>query len=147
MFRFRNRRQKSDLPLVSSAPKKKSGKWLAWTNIALGALIPLSIGIGTVIITVVQQKNEDQRQNQERELDDRRYVLDQLLANLSGQQDQQAAETLHYQNVYRGYIQDISSKLYTSSAGYQASFFVNDSTKFLYLRSQTLTALRDLDSE
>ena len=150
MFRFRNRRQKSSLSLSSSGPKKKSGKWLAWTNIALGALIPLSIGIGTVVITIVQQKNEDQRKNQERELDDRRYVLDQLIANLSREQDQQAAETLHYQSVYRSYIQDISSKLYTqqlSSAGYQASFFVNDSTKFLYLRSQTLTVLRDLDWE
>jgi uncharacterized protein YjbI with pentapeptide repeats len=69
------------------AESARDKSYLTWANLLLGALIPLSIGIGTVVITVLQQHIDTRHQNQERELDDRRYRLDQLLANLSRQQD------------------------------------------------------------
>jgi uncharacterized protein YjbI with pentapeptide repeats len=104
MFRISRRNQRSwhrarqSLPArhrvydITNRLRAKAGSaceipCLTWTKLLLGALIPLSIGIGTVVITVLQQHIDTRHQNQERELDDRRYRLDQLLANLSRQQD------------------------------------------------------------
>ena len=53
------------------AESARDKSYLTWANLLLGALIPLSIGIGTVVITVLQQHIDTRHQNQERELDDR----------------------------------------------------------------------------
>lgn len=124
----------------------------------------MSIGIGTVIITVLQQRIDNSRQHQERELDDRRYVLDQLLANLSRDKDleidevrrkqdrelddrryeleQKQADDLHYQGIFKSYIDDISNVIFKMN-----QTFSDDSMKYGYIRSKTLTALRSLDSK
>ncbi|CAF1632698.1 unnamed protein product [Didymodactylos carnosus] len=113
MFRRRRLKQKFVLPVsTTTEPKakfKRGARCLSWTNLALGALIPLSIGIGTVVITLLQQRIDNQRQSQERLLDDRRYHLER---------DQ--ADQLHLQGVFKTYIQDTSSVL----------FKLNQSTRF-----------------
>ncbi len=107
---------------------------LTWSNLALGALIPLMIGIGTVVITLQQQKNEDRRRDQ-----------DQNIANWTREQDQQQTDNLHYQNVYSRYIIDISNSIFKQQ-NYTATF-VDSDARFGYIRSQTLTALVDLDCQ
>jgi uncharacterized protein YjbI with pentapeptide repeats len=81
------------------------------------------IGISTVVITLQQQKNEDRRRDQ----------------------DQQQADNLHYQNVYSRYIVDISNAIFKQQS--YTETFVDNRTRFDYIRSQTLTALVDLDCQ
>jgi uncharacterized protein YjbI with pentapeptide repeats len=92
------------------------------------------IGIGTVVITLQQQKNEDRRRDQ-----------DQNIANWTREQDQQQTDNLHYQNVYSRYIIDISNSIFKQQ-NYTATF-VDSDARFGYIRSQTLTALVDLDCQ
>jgi uncharacterized protein YjbI with pentapeptide repeats len=118
-------------------PVRQTGRetcCLTWSNLALGALIPLMIGIGTVVITLQQQKNEDRRRDQ-----------DQHIANRMREQDQQQADNLHYQNVYSRYIIDISNAIFKQQS--YTETFVDNRTRFDYIRSQTLTALVDLDCQ
>jgi len=122
----------------TTTPARQTGRretcCLTWSNLALGALIPLMIGIGTVVITLQQQKNEDRRRDQ-----------DQHIANWTREQDQQQTDNLHYQNVYSRYIIDISNAIFKQQ-NYTATF-VDSDARFGYIRSQTLTALVDLDCQ
>lgn len=135
MYSRRNKKLSSFLPLSKSSKKKakKEKPCITWTNLALGALIPLSIGVGTVVLTILQQHVDSNRQNQERELDDRRYYLEQ---------DQ--TDELHFQNVFKIYIEDISNVLFKSN---QSASFLNNKMKMNYVRIKTLTALEDLNWE
>jgi uncharacterized protein YjbI with pentapeptide repeats len=129
----------ADLSTDVSVPavRKRGAKGcFDWTTVAMGALIPLMIGVATVVITVRQQQVDDRRQLQERELDDRRYHL-----------EQRQADELHYQDVYKSFIQDISSALFKQQQWTNQTLFIDENTKLKYIRSQTLTALRDLDWE
>jgi hypothetical protein len=114
------------------------------------------IGIGTVVITLQQQKNEDRRVQQTQDNEDRRFQQtqenedrrrnqDQHIANWTREQDQQQADNLHYQNVYSRYIIDISNSIFKQQI-YTATF-ADNRTRFDYIRSQTLTALVDLDCQ
>jgi uncharacterized protein YjbI with pentapeptide repeats len=118
---------------VPNHPTRREQRVTTWFNLALGALIPLAIGIGTVVITIRQQQTDERGQDQDRELDDRRYQLEQA-----------QADELHYQDVFKTYIQDVSSALYKQQANH-FSAFVDNRTRVAYIRSQTLTALQDLD--
>ncbi|CAF3936555.1 unnamed protein product [Adineta steineri] len=107
---------------------------LTWLKLALGALIPLAIGIGTVVITIQQQQNEDRRFQQIQDNEYRRR-----------EQDQQQADNLHYQNVYSHYILDISNSILKQQS--QTTTFVDNRSRLDYIRSQTLTTLVDLDCQ
>ena len=135
MFRVRSKKHNYVLPLFTS-PKKKptsEGSWIIWINLGLSALIPLSIGIGTVVLTIIQQHVDTRRQNQERELDDRRYQMEQGQAN-----------ELHYQDVFKTYIEDISNVLFKSNSSVS---FLDNEMKLNYIRSKTVVALEYLDWE
>ncbi|CAF1609759.1 unnamed protein product, partial [Didymodactylos carnosus] len=73
---------------------------------------------------------DNQRQKQERELDDRRYQLEQ---------DQ--THELHLQDVFKTYIQDITIVLFKVKQS-----FVDNHTKLAYIRSNTLLTLDELDA-
>ncbi|CAF4132730.1 unnamed protein product, partial [Adineta steineri] len=108
--------------------------YMTWLNLALSAFIPLAIGVGTVVITMQQQQNEDRRFQQIQDNEYRRR-----------EQDQQQADNLHYQNVYSHYITDISNSIFKQQN--QTTIFVDNRTRLDYIRSQTLTALVDLDCQ
>lgn len=61
---------------------------LKWSNVALEALIPLMIGVGTAVITLQQQKNEDRRFQQLQDNEDRRFRQTQDNEDRRRQQDQ-----------------------------------------------------------
>ncbi|CAF1057800.1 unnamed protein product [Adineta steineri] len=122
----------TNIPPRQTERREKS--CLTWLKLALGALIPLAIGICTVVITVQQQHNEDRRFQQTQDNENRRR-----------EQDQQQADSLHYQNVYSHYITDISNSIFKQQN--QTTIFVDNRTRLDYIRSQTLTALVDLDCQ
>ena len=161
----RREKQKPVLPISTSRSEKskRETRCLTWSNLALGALIPLSIGIATVVVTLLQQQVDDHRQKQEKQLDDRRYdqerlvddrryFLDQLLANLTRekdfeieeqrrQQEQRQADDLHFQLIFKSYIEDISNVLFKSNQS-----FADEEKKLQYISSKTLVVLDELDS-
>ena len=114
-----------------------------WSNLALGALIPLTIGIGTVVITLQQQRSEERRFQQIQDNEDRRRNQDQQIASWTREQDQRQADDLHHQNVYSHYVIDISNSIFKQQN--HTTTFVDNRTRLNYIRSQTLTALFDLD--
>ncbi|CAF1053989.1 unnamed protein product [Adineta ricciae] len=134
-YRRAQKRNSAALLPLSTLKKReeKRLKCLSWTNVALNVLVPLMIGIATVIITVRQQETDDRRQQQERELDDRRYNL-----------EQEQADELHNQDVFKNYIADISNTIFKQSQR-QTTTFTDDRARSAYIRSQTLVALDDLD--
>jgi uncharacterized protein YjbI with pentapeptide repeats len=131
MFRSR-RRQKLTRPLSISDPEKKLQRepsCLTWKDVALGALIPLMIGVSTIVITLVIQRSEDKRRDQENDL-----------AFLRRLQDQRLADELYYQGVFKTYVEDVSNVLFKSN-----NSFVDNEKKMKYIRTKTLTALDELD--
>ncbi|CAF3275433.1 unnamed protein product [Rotaria sp. Silwood2] len=129
----------------SQEPKEES-RCLTWMKLTSGALIPLMIGIGTVVITVLQQQLDTRRQNQERELDNRRYDLERLIDDRRYALQQEQANELHYQDVFKTYIADVSNAVFKQQqSSLSQLMFANDQKRFAYIRSQTLTALSDLD--
>ena len=122
-------------PTASSSQFGDDSSCLIWTNVALAALIPLMIGIATVVITVQQQKNEGERRNH-----------DLQIARDNREQDQRQADELYLQDVYKTYIQDVSSTLFIDQQNANFSSIENQS-KLAYVRSQTLTALDELDAQ
>ena len=135
----------SDLRIPPRQTEQRESRSLTWVTLALGALIPLAIGIGTVVITVQQQKNEDRRFQQTQDNEDRRRNQDQHIANWTREQDQQQADNLHYQNVYSHFVIDISNSIFKQQN--HTTTFVDNRTRLDYIRSQTLIALVDLDCQ
>ncbi|CAF0993558.1 unnamed protein product [Didymodactylos carnosus] len=111
---------------------RREKRCLIWSKLAFAALVPLMIGIATVLIALQQQRSEDRRFQQTQENEDRRR-----------EQDQQQANDLHYQDVYKTYISDISNAIFKQQD--QSNSFADLRTRLDYIRSQTLTALLDLD--
>ncbi|CAF1004500.1 unnamed protein product [Adineta steineri] len=124
----------SDTNIPPRQTERHEKPCLTWLKLALGALIPLAIGICTVVITVQQQQNEDRRFQQTQDNEYRRR-----------EQDQQQADNLHYQNVYNHYIIDISNSIFKQQN--QTTTFVDNRSRLDYIRSQTLTTLVDLDCQ
>lgn len=71
------------------------------------------------------------RRKQDREPDDRQYDL-----------EQRQADDLHYQGIFKSYIDNISNVLLKMNQA-----FSNDDMKYRYIRTKILTALRDLDNK
>ena len=110
-------------------------KWcITWANFVLSALIPLMIGLFIIVSFLQQQK-----------IDDRRRIEDQKLADWTRQQDQQQANELHYQSVYKSYIDDISNVLFKLERSNET--FLTNETRLAYIRTKSLTALEELDWE
>ncbi|CAF1039427.1 unnamed protein product [Didymodactylos carnosus] len=127
----------SDTAPAAANKKKKLNseqRCLSWFNLILSALIPLMIGIFTVVSYIQQQQIAYENRKQDRKIEDRRRS-----------EDQHRAENLHYENVYEKYIEDISNSIFKHSTN-QTSFLDNQ-TRFAYIKSKTLTALRRLDWE
>ncbi|CAF4178649.1 unnamed protein product [Adineta steineri] len=124
----------SDTYIPPRQTERREKSCLTWLKLALGAFIPLAIGICTVVITVQQQHNEDRRFQQTQDNENRRR-----------EQDQQQADSLHYQNVYSHYIVDISNSIFKQQN--QTTIFVDNRSRLDYIRSQTLTTLVDLDCQ
>ncbi|CAF1125832.1 unnamed protein product [Didymodactylos carnosus] len=101
---------------VQLKKEKDKQQFLSWANLLLSSLIPLMIGVFTVAVTIQQQQISDRQR----------------------QQDQNQADDLQKENVFTGYIDDISKLILNTS---QLS---NTEQSLLYIRTKTLTALRKL---
>ncbi|CAF1414276.1 unnamed protein product, partial [Didymodactylos carnosus] len=154
---FRRSRKQPCKPSRKKPLRKKpngSGKrCLTLTRIAVSASIPLMIAIFTVVTYVQQQQISKHHRLQDQQIANETRLKDLQIANLTRihdnqiaekqrEQDQQLADDLHYQTVYNKYIEDVSNVLYEQ---HQSSSFV-DADKFQYIRSKTVTTLRDIDS-
>jgi uncharacterized protein YjbI with pentapeptide repeats len=96
-----------------------------WIKLFLSALIPLMIGIFTVITTIQQQKLSSLQREQ-----------DKQAAILLRQQSEHQADNLHKENVYATYLDDVSILLMS-----------NNEQSLMQIRAKTLSSLRQLDSE
>jgi uncharacterized protein YjbI with pentapeptide repeats len=144
MFRIRKRTVVSPSSSTSKAKKsKRKPRCLTCTNLALGALVPLMIGIFTVVSYVQQQQLTGAHRKQDQELANLTRQQDHEIAQQLHEQDERQADNLHYQDVFQKYIEDISNVLFKLQQSRQT--FLNDETKLGYIRSKTLTALRELD--
>ncbi|CAF1092295.1 unnamed protein product [Didymodactylos carnosus] len=122
---FKKQKYASPTAEISTEDKdKREARRFNWTNVALGALIPLSIGIGTVVITLMQQKVDSQRQKQERELDDRRYNAERNEDDRRYNLEQDQADELYRQGLYKSTVEDISGALLKSN-----HTFLDDKTR------------------
>ncbi|CAF4471934.1 unnamed protein product [Rotaria socialis] len=125
-------RQKLGLPTSNSHPEKKlksERRCLTWINVALGALIPLMIEVSTIVVSAVNQSIQDKQRQQ-----------DQHLAYLRRLQDQQLADELYYQGVFKTYVEDISNVFFKLN-----NTFIDNQKKMKYIRIKTLIALEELD--
>ncbi|CAF2850882.1 unnamed protein product [Rotaria sp. Silwood2] len=121
-------------PLLVRKQSKRERRCLTWTHMVTGALVPLMIGIFTVVLTIQQYRISERHRQQ-----------DQQIARAYREQDQRQADDLHFQQVYRNYIKDISETVFKLKHLNQT--FRDNRTKFHYIRSKTLSALRELNSK
>ncbi|CAF1433243.1 unnamed protein product [Adineta ricciae] len=119
----RTQRQRSEKKV------KRKSRCQLWLNTAVNALIPLMIGVATIVIAIADEKIEDKRREQ-----------DHTLAYLTRLQDQQLADESYYQNVFKTYVDDISNVLFKINHS-----FIDNEKKLKYIRTKTLTALDELD--
>ncbi|CAF1347373.1 unnamed protein product [Didymodactylos carnosus] len=89
-----------------------------WLTLLISALVPLMIGIFTVVITIQQQSS----------------------ANRQRQQDQRQADSLQKDRILSSCVDDIAKLLLTKEVA-------TDNKTLLYIRTRTLSSLRKLDPE
>ncbi|CAF1437817.1 unnamed protein product [Rotaria magnacalcarata] len=97
-----------------------------WLKLLLSALIPLMIGIFTVVTTIHQQKMSSLQREQEKQ--------DAHL--LRRQSDNQTAHR-HKETIYATYLDDVTKLLLSN----------NETKRLVYIRAKTLVTLQQLDSE
>ncbi|CAF3014548.1 unnamed protein product [Rotaria socialis] len=97
-----------------------------WLKLLLSALIPLMIGIFTVVTTIQQQKMSSLQREQDKN--------DALL--LREQSDNQTAHR-HKETIYATYLDDVTKLLMSN----------NETKRLVYIRAKTLIILQQLDSE
>lgn len=97
-----------------------------WTKLLLSALVPLMIGVFTVINTLQENKLSILQREQDREE-----------ARLLRQHSEHQADNLHKENVYAIYLDDVSQLLMSNEEG----------SSLMLIRAKTLSSLRQLDSE
>ncbi|CAF1289468.1 unnamed protein product [Adineta steineri] len=95
-------------------------------KLILAALIPLMIGIFTIVTTVIQHKISVQQRQQ-----------DKQESNLFREQSERHADNLQKETILVKYLDDISNLLMLD----------NQSKIFAQIRTKTLTTLRQLDAE
>ncbi|CAF1516259.1 unnamed protein product [Didymodactylos carnosus] len=89
-----------------------------WLTLLISALVPLMIGIFTVVITIQQQSSADRQR----------------------QQEQQQADSLQKERILSSCLDDIAKLLLTKEVS-------TDNKTLLYIRTRTLSSLRKLDPE
>nr|AEN94407.1 pentapeptide repeat family protein [Adineta vaga] len=99
---------------------------LTLVKLFFSALIPLTIGLFTVITTIQQQKSATAQREQDKQ--------DALLLR---QQSDLQAENLHKEKVYATYLDDVS-ELFTMN---------NSKDTLMKIRAKTLATLRQLDMD
>ena len=97
-----------------------------WTKLLLSALIPLMIGVFTVITTLQQNKISTLQREQ-----------DKQEAFLLRQHSERQADNLHKENVYALYLDQISHLLMSDQ----------EKISLTQIRAKTLSSLRQLDFE
>jgi uncharacterized protein YjbI with pentapeptide repeats len=97
-----------------------------WLKLLLSALIPLMIGIFTVVSTIQQQKLWTQQREQ-----------DKQDAFLLRQHSERQADGLRKESVFTTYLDDVSKLLMLD----------NLTRSLVFIRMKTLASLRQLDSE
>ena len=97
---------------------------IKWLKFVMSALIPLMIGIFTVVTTVLQQDNAIQQRDH-----------DKLQALLQRKQSDSQADDLRQETVFAKYLDDITKLLLLD----------NETHYLMYIRSKTLATLRQLD--
>ncbi|CAF4494046.1 unnamed protein product, partial [Didymodactylos carnosus] len=102
------------------------------------------IGIFTVVSYIQQQHISEQRRHQDREVSNDIRLQDRQIADALRAQSQRQADAFHYQDVYKTYLADVSDALFKEN---HERKFLSDTSKFLYIRSRTLSVLQELDSE
>ncbi|CAF1428622.1 unnamed protein product [Didymodactylos carnosus] len=101
-------------------PDEHSASFLKLTKLLCSALIPIMIAVFTIVVTL-----------QERDL-----------ANRQRDYDERQADNEQQEDIFKIYIQDISKVLQTQPDNRGIS-----TQNLLFIRTQTLTALRKLDSK
>ncbi|CAF1300066.1 unnamed protein product [Didymodactylos carnosus] len=89
-----------------------------WLTLLVTALVPLMIGVFTVVITIAQQSSADRQR----------------------QQEQQQADNLQNERIFSVYVDDISKLLLTKEV-------TMDNKALIYIRTKTLSSLRKLDTQ
>ncbi|CAF4893757.1 unnamed protein product [Rotaria sp. Silwood1] len=84
----RTKRCVASLLLVRKQSKSET-RCLKWTHVVTGALVPLMIGIFTVVLTIQQYRISERHREQ-----------DQQIARAYREQDQRQADDLHFQQKY-----------------------------------------------
>ncbi|CAF4057967.1 unnamed protein product [Rotaria sordida] len=110
---------------TNSYKTQSKSNYHEWIKFFLSALIPLMIGVFTIVTTMLQQKLSDQQREQDKE-DARLFRL---------QSDHQT-DILRQETVFDTYIDDISAIL-----------MENEVQHLVHIRIKTLTSLRQLDPE
>jgi uncharacterized protein YjbI with pentapeptide repeats len=120
------------------------------------------IGLFTVVTFFQQQTIEDRRRAQDQQIAELTRMKDIELANLTRmqdlqfeekrrEQDDQHVDELHWQGVYKNYIEDIANvvfkKLQQQDCSYPSLSVVDNRMRLAYIRSKTLTTLRELNWE
>ncbi|CAF1497468.1 unnamed protein product [Didymodactylos carnosus] len=123
---------------------KRNHSCFEWTKLGLSTLVPLMIGIFTVVSYIQQQHISEQRRHQDREVSNDIRLQDRQIADALRAQSQRQADAFHYQDVYKTYLADVSDALFKEN---HERKFLSDTSKFLYIRSRTLSVLQELDSE
>ncbi|CAF3688965.1 unnamed protein product [Rotaria sp. Silwood1] len=110
----------------SSYKTQSKSNYREWIKFFLSALIPLMIGVFTVVTTVLQQKLSYQQREQDKED-----------ARLFRQQSERQADNLRIETVFDNYVNDVSELLTMK----------NQTQNLVHIRTKTLPSLRQLDAE
>jgi uncharacterized protein YjbI with pentapeptide repeats len=108
----------------------RAKQWFGWCKMLLSALLPLILGIFTVIYTM--QQNNIAKQNREQDL---------AIATAIREQDQSQADELRIQTIYDTFINDISARLLDKN------FNASNEKLLVHIRAKTLDSLRQVDTE
>jgi uncharacterized protein YjbI with pentapeptide repeats len=95
-------------------------------KLTLSALIPLMIGVFTIVTTLLQQKLSNQQREQ-----------DKHDSHLLREQSQRLADNLQKESVLVNYLNDVSNILMSE----------NHTKILIHIRTKTLTSLRQLDAD
>ncbi|UJR18646.1 hypothetical protein I4U23_005554 [Adineta vaga] len=97
----------------------------SWLKLLLSALVPLLIGVFTIITTIQQQKLSTLERKHDKQ--------ESLLLR---QQSEHQADNLHKENIYATYLDDVSNLL-----------ILDKEKSLMQIFAKTLASLRQLDSE
>ncbi|CAF1073659.1 unnamed protein product [Didymodactylos carnosus] len=143
-FIKRNVACKMAYPANGKGGGKRNHSCFEWTKLGLSTLVPLMIGIFTVVSYIQQQHISEQQRHQDQEVANDIRLQERQIADALRAHSQEQAHALHYQDVYKTYLADVSNALFKEN---HEGKFLNNESKFSYIRSRTLSVLLELDSK